>query len=326
MTFKQNWEKTEQQISLPNTTIETMLKLAFPNKKLSSYSIISGGCANLNVKIILEKEDLPFILRVYLRDKNAAYREQTLGTLLKQTVPLPQVYFIGNCEEYRFALTEFISGITLRELLLSKIPHDIGSIMFQVGQMLAEIQAYRFSEPGFFDNNLKIIETLPENAYLVFAEQSLIHPTVSECLGGEIITRIKHYFNALKRFFPHENESHLVHADFDPANILVDKVDDEWVIAGVLDWEFAFSGSPLWDMANMLRYSHQMPALFETSFIQGLATEFILPRDWKTTIYLLNVMSLLDCLTRCTKVLRPKQCADITMLINYFDKQLSKLL
>lgn len=91
------------------------------------------------------------------------------------------------------------------------------------------------------------------------------------------------------------------------------------------DWEFAFSGSPLWDIANMLRYSHQMPTQFEASFIQGLATEFILPRDWKTTIYLLNVMSLLDCLTRCTKVLRPKQCADITTLINYFDGQLSQI-
>ncbi|MCX7116430.1 MAG: hypothetical protein NTW94_00685 [Legionellales bacterium] len=94
MTFKQDWEKAEQQISLPDTTVEEMIKLAFPNNKLTSYSIISGGCANLNIKINLESGSLPFILRVYLRDKGAAYREQTLGALLKKTVPLPQVYFI----------------------------------------------------------------------------------------------------------------------------------------------------------------------------------------------------------------------------------------
>lgn len=81
MTFKQDWEKTEQQISLSGTVVEAMLKLALPNKTLASYSIISGGCANLNVQIILEDETLPFILRVYLRDKGAAYRERALGVL-----------------------------------------------------------------------------------------------------------------------------------------------------------------------------------------------------------------------------------------------------
>ncbi len=321
MTFKQDWEKTEQ-LSLPHTMVEAMLKQAFSNKKLSSYSVISGGCTNLNIKIILE-ENLAFILRVYLCDKGAAYREQALGRLLKHTVPLPQVHYIGDYEEYRFALTEFISGMTLRELLLSKIPHDLGAIMVKTGEMFAKIQAHQFAEPGFFDNDLKISEKLPENAYIVFAEQSLSHLTVNDCLCSNMITRIKRHFHALKQFLPNEHESHLVHADFDPANILVNKRDEEWIITGVLDWEFAFSGSPLWDMANMLRYSHQMPAIFETSFIQGLATGFTLPKDWKVTIYLLNIMSLVDCLTRCTKMLRPKQCADITALIHYFDKQLS---
>lgn len=323
MTFKQEWEKTEQQILLSDKVVEAMLKLAFPNKKLASYSIISGGCANLNVKIILEDENLSFILRVYLRDKGAAYREQALGVLLKSTVPIPQVYFIGDYKSYRFALTEYLPGITLRELLLSKIPHDIGTIMFKAGQVLAKIQAHHFPCPGFFDDHLMVAERSSENNYIEFVDNSLIHPTVMECLGSEVIATIKHHFNGLKIFLPNESESHLVHADFDPANILVDKIDDEWTITGVLDWEFAFSGSLLWDVANMLRYSHQLPTMFETSFIQGLSTELTLPEDWKTTIYLLNVMSLLDCLTRCTKELRPKQCADIIFLITYFNKQLS---
>ena len=324
MTFKQDWEKAEQQISLPDTTVEEMIKLAFPNNKLTSYSIISGGCANLNIKINLESGSLPFILRVYLRDKGAAYREQALGALLKKTVPVPQVYFIGDYKSYRFALTEFLPGITLRELLLSKIPHDIGAIMFKAGHVLAKIQAHHFSAAGFFDDSLMVTETASENDCNEFVVNSLMHPTVVECLGNDAITTIKHHFQALKTFLPSESESHLVHADFDPANILVDKIDDEWKITGVLDWEFAFSGSPLWDVANMLRYAHEMPAVFQASFIQGVATGLALPEHWQITVYLLNVMSLLDCLTRCTKKLRPKQCADISALITYFNGQLTK--
>ncbi|TAL60420.1 MAG: hypothetical protein EPN84_09560, partial [Legionella sp.] len=72
MTFKHDWEKAEEQLSLPESTISSMLKLAFPNKKLAAYSIIAGGCANLNVQIIVENENSPLILRVYLRDKDAA--------------------------------------------------------------------------------------------------------------------------------------------------------------------------------------------------------------------------------------------------------------
>ncbi len=192
------------------------------------------------------------------------------------------------------------------------------------GIEISYIQAHHFPSPGFFDDNLMVTERSSENNYIEFVDNSLIHPTVMECLCSEVITTIKHHFNGLKIFLPNESESHLVHADFDPANILVDKIDDEWTITGVLDWEFAFSGSPLWDVANMLRYSHQMPVMFEVSFTQGLITAFTLPKDWKITIHLLNVMSLLDCLTRCTKEVRPKQCADIIGLITYFNEQLTK--
>ncbi len=45
--------------------------------------------------------------------------------------------------------------------------------------------------------------------------------------------------------FPNKNEKHLVHADFDPANILIAKEGSDWNVSGVLDWEFSFSGSIL---------------------------------------------------------------------------------
>ena len=123
-------------------------------------------------------------------------------------------------------------------------------------------------------------------------------------------------------YLPDEAEHHLVHGDYDPANILVNKIDGQWKITEILDWEFAFSGSPLFDVANMLRYAHQMPATFETSFIQGVSTRFTLPQHWRITTHLLNMISLLDCLTRCPIEQRPNQRADIYSLISYMIHQL----
>ncbi len=64
--------------------------------------------------------------------------------------------------------------------------------------------------------------------------------------------------------------------------LTLNKVSNQWKVSAILDWEFAFSGSMLWDVANMLRYAHQVPANFEKAFISGLVQSGItLPKDWK---------------------------------------------
>ena len=322
MTFKQDWEKTEQLITLTKATLKAMVKMAFPADHLDSYAIIEGGCDNLNIKISLAVSNQSFILRVYLRDKQAAYREKNLGVLLSQNFPIPQVYFIGDYENYRFAITEFLPGITLRDLLLSNEPHDVSALMFDAGQLVTSIQSHHFASAGFFDDELNITELSSQNSLIDFAHQCLNHPIVIQGLTVSVTANIKHLIEKFKMYFPDETEHHLVHGDYDPANILVDKIDGQWKITGILDWEFAFSGSSLFDVANMLRYAHKMPTSFEMSFIQGVSTKFTLPQHWRITIHLLNIISLLDCLTRCSIEQRPNQCADISSLISYMTHQL----
>lgn len=73
--FKVDWEKTSVAYQLPEGMVEKMVRLAYPDKKLTSSELIAGGCANLNIKIQLENKNQPLILCVYLRDKDSAYRE-----------------------------------------------------------------------------------------------------------------------------------------------------------------------------------------------------------------------------------------------------------
>jgi len=90
LTFKQNWEKPNSQIQLPTKTIKAMLKMAFPNKELLSCELIFGGCANLNYKVQVKSGgEIPYLLRIYLRDSAAVFREKNLAILLKLD---PQVF------------------------------------------------------------------------------------------------------------------------------------------------------------------------------------------------------------------------------------------
>lgn len=267
--FKADWEKTSVTCQLPEGMVEKMVRFVYPDKRLISHELIAGGCANLNIKMLLEDEKHPLILRVYLRDKESAYREQKLAALLKQTVPVPLTYYIGELEDYPFAITEFMPGMSLRDLLLSDAPHDLSAIMHELGTILSKIAAHEFSRSGFFDQELDVIP-YESSDVIKFAQDCLGHKTVLAVLRHEMISKISDVLEQYGHLFPDENEKHLVHGDFDPANILMEKVNGTWSVTGILDWEFAFSGSVLWDAANMLRYAHKMPPEFESSFIEAL--------------------------------------------------------
>jgi hypothetical protein len=155
--FKVDWEKTSVTYQLPEGMVEKMVRLAYPDKKITSSKLIAGGCANLNFKIQLENEKHPLILRVYLRDKDAAYREHKLATLLKETVLVSLTHYIGELEGHHFAITEFISGISLRDFLLSNAPEAIGAVMSEVGMILSKITAYEFSKAGFLNKDLRVV-------------------------------------------------------------------------------------------------------------------------------------------------------------------------
>ena len=323
--FKVEWEKTSVAYQLPEGMAEKMVRLVYPDKKLTSTELIAGGCANLNYKIQLENEQKPLILRVYLRDKDAAHIEQKLAALIKETVPAPLTHYIGELEGYHFAITEFISGISLRDFLLSNASDANGALMSEVGMILSKITAYEFSKSGFLNKDLEVVECESSDV-IKFALDCLNDRTVVSVLSPEMIDEIKKAIKQYAYLFSTDDEKHLVHGDFDPANILVGKINGSWVVTGILDWEFAFSGSYLWDVANMLRYAHKMPPEFQNSFIDALQRNGIkLPNNWRTTIHLLNLSSLLDLLKRSDPQRHPNRCADISELIDHILSELNNM-
>lgn len=325
MTFKINHEKTKHPIEITKDIVQKMLTLAFPKSKLLSYDVIAGGCANLNIKIVLNDKPNPYILRIYIRDKEAAFREQRLGALLKDILPIPQIYTINDYDDYRFSISSFLKGTTLRDLLLSNKSHNIQSLMAEAGVYLTKIQKIQFESAGFFDKNLNIIKHDSENAYYDFTKTCLNNTSVLNYIGFENCKKIADYFDTYKSEISDLSEKNLVHGDYDPANILVDLIDNQWKITGILDWEFSFSGSILQDIANMLRYAHLMPPVFKTSFLQSLKeNKLILPKNWRIKVHLLNIGSLLDCLMRHAPEERPNQSADILQLISYIIQELDK--
>lgn len=320
--FKRSWEHTCIAQPLSDQIIKKMLNLGYPEHRVFSCELLPGGYANLNFKINFDEEKSPVVLRIYLRDKVAAYREKKLAELLKPTVPLPFVYYNSKVEGYTFSILEYIPGISLRNFLFTHHGNDIGNIMAKVGKVLATISAHQFGRVGELNKHQEVIPFTPtsikEYAYACLQEQSVL-----TALDPAIIKKIRQNLTYYSDQFPKDDQTQLVHGDFNPSNILVDKIDNEWAVSGILDWEFAFSGSSLWDVANMLRYAHKMPPIFQSSFLTALEeNDRKLPRNWQITVNLLNLTALLDLLKRTDLEKQPNRCADICDLISYIQSGL----
>lgn len=301
--FKNNWEKTDSLHKLKDGVVEAMVAQAMPGNTLNSYQIIKGGCANLNIKINLTESS--YILRIYLRDKDAAYREQKLAELLKNSVPIPKIFYIGEYDIYRFSIAEFMEGITLREYLISNSSYEI---MYEVGALFSKISSFSFPSPGFFDADLNVASN---PSLIEFVDSILLNEKIITALDPLILSKLKLYLKKHLNALSNNLSSNLVHGDFDPSNILVKEIDGKWKVSAALDWEFSFSGSSLWDIANMLRYRHKMPKEFQDCFIKNLS----LPNDWEAQIDTLNLTALLDLLSRTDAAKEPNRFADITDLI-----------
>ncbi|MCT4634911.1 MAG: aminoglycoside phosphotransferase family protein [Rickettsiales bacterium] len=322
MIFKLNWEKSQKQHQLPEGVIERMIEVAFPDKEIISSKLIAGGCANLNLIVQLKNESDPIILRVYLRDKDSVYREKRIGELLKDTVPVPEINYIGDIENYRFAIVKFMPGIALRDLLLSDKDYNLEKIMYEVGSYTTKIASHKFTKSGFFNNKLEIVKELPEGGLKEFSVSCLEHQNIKKYLGKDMISKIRLLLNSIPII--KDTNINLVHADYDPANILVDKIDGKWKVSAILDWEFAYSGSWVNDVANILRYSHKMPDSFKLSFLRGIEDNgFKLPKDWQIIVHQYNLASMLDSMIRHDLESCPNIRQDLCELINHVVVELS---
>ena len=90
-----------------------------------------------------------------------------------------------------------------------------------------------------------------------------------------------------------------MHSDFNSPNIIVDRIGGHWVVVGVLDWEFAFSGSQLFDIGNMLRYERRSRPCLEPHFSAGFVENGgALPGNWRELSRVVDLTALCEFLTR----------------------------
>lgn len=288
--------------------VQGLLRTVFPRWRVRQVVPLSGGLINTNLKITFSSGEAPVVLRLYRRDPTVCLQEVETLQLVRPSVPVPEVLYAeprGIDNSGPFSVLEFVEGCTFQQLKRTNNLEAIQQAAASVGKTLAEIGRYVFDKPGRLvvtsDNKICVGAAYIDGADPIprildtFLDDANLQRRVDNSLPQQLHDFIWQWAPLLPDL---TNDSFLVHSDFGNRNILVHEVNGKWEVSAVLDWEFAFSGSPLIDVGHFLRYEKTSSPLrephFSRAFVENGGT---LPDNWRNVSRLIDLTALVELLT-----------------------------
>ena len=289
--------------------IRRLLATVFPNRSVKNLQLLSGGLINTNIRVDFEVKYEPVVLRLYRNGAKVCRKELAIHDLVSPTIRVPRVLHAepdGIEDSPAFSINEYVIGSTFRELKRTK---DLGAIhqaSFSVGETLAAIGSFKFEKAGCLEVEEeaaalrigpKFIEGPDPFARLM--DMFLASANCERRAGPKLVQRLHDYAWSWSERLPNlEQAPCLAHNDFGNRNILVRQENGKWGVAAILDWELAFSGSPLLDVGHFLRYEPISTPVIEPYFSQGFVEHGgQLPDNWREIVRAIDLGGLVECLT-----------------------------
>ena len=277
---------------------------ALPGDEIQNAAALTGGYRNANILIVTAAGGR-YVLRRYLHS-NACAVEAALAGRLAGIVPVAEVVAAdpdGTIAGEPVLLSRFMPGDMASTVLPELAPAEAATLGRSAGAALAAIGSISFPRPGFFDgpdlipgpDGMEPTADLP-----AFVDRCLRTENAQQALTPAEQEGLRQYAALVGADLSAVHGSRqLVHADFNPKNLLAVDHNGSWTVTAVLDWEFGLSSSPLFDVGNMLRFRDELPSSFADGFISGYTdTAGALPGNWRELSQALDLFALADFLTR----------------------------
>jgi aminoglycoside phosphotransferase (APT) family kinase protein len=285
------------------------VRQVLPGHRITGAETLGGGYRNENIRVVTDRGS--YVLRRYSRTgADAAVAERTCAVeaalaarLASAAVPAAEVIAAdpaGTAAGQPLLLARHVPGIMVSQAVAAD-PGSAGELGAAAGRALAAVGSVTFSRPGAFTGPDLVPSAADWPASLPdFADSCLRSASAASALSrGEIggLRALAAAADPLVRAAADARQ--LVHSDYNGKNLLAVEHGGQWSISAVLDWEFAFSGSPLTDVGNMLRFRDAHPPGFADGFAAGYRDAGgALPPRWREISQALDLYALFDFLTR----------------------------
>jgi len=303
--MRRHWPRGTPAVALGRAGAAALLHPVIGDADILSVRPARGGLSNSNFDVVLGGAPKRLLLRLYQNGLTPARKEAALARRLAAQVPMAQfLHFAdrGEVIDAPYAVLEWIDGAPLDIVASGSGDTALAPIGEAVGEVLAHIHAIHFPHHGFLAGDLNLGEPIdlgPEGlrAYL---QAQLIEGHGGERLGPELAREAVAFAEREADLLDHWRAAPcLVHGDFNPSNILLQSSGTAWQVAAVLDWEYALSGIPAMDFANLMR----PPLGNSEAFADGLARGYrraggTLPENWRSIARLADLFAWADILGR----------------------------
>lgn len=302
--MRDQWNRDTERAILSNEDAAVLLGSYLPNAEVVKVEPTKGGLANSSYMVELSNHRL-LHLRICQRDPSAAEKEYRLIQLMQGNVPAPKpIHFstINPVNDFPFMILDWVEGSRLESVVSELRSHDVDHLGESLGGTLALIHRFQFDEFGFFNDHLEVLSPMEMGGkgLLSYAEDCLLNNLGGERLGDSLTRKILNFIKNEACLLDEWSEKPcLTHCDFNASNILVKRENTDWVVAGVIDWEFAFSGTPFFDLGNLLRPPLGEICGMETAVERGYRKAGgYLPKEWRKMSKLTDLTAWLEFLTR----------------------------
>ena len=302
---RENWNRGTELLEFTRVELDNLIQAAFPDERVLDSSYAEGGLANTNICIQLSHAEKPVLLRMFVRDPEQAKKEYKLSELIGERVPCPRALYFSSSNPvtgHPYLIREWTDGRRLETVVPGVASHELIELAHSLGATLAAIHSHTFERAGFFDGDLNVAVPLDlgSRGLIEFAHECLIARAGGQRLGSELTAELMQFIASEAGLLDEwTGPPCLTHSDFGGSNILVRHESSAWKVVGVLDWEFAFSGTPLFDFGNLLRRPLGIIEGFEESVAQGyIAAGGQLPASWRQMSLLTDLTAWLEFLVR----------------------------
>lgn len=304
--MREAWRRGQPEFELDASAIAALVAPAVPGASVLEFRPATGGLANTNVEVTLSTPPGRVLLRLYQRDPRQAGKEAAIHALAaRQGIPVARFLHFAETNALThlpYGVLTWVDGERLETVVGGLDDAAMAILGRSVGATLATIHAVAFDKPGFFGADLCVPAATDngKQGLLAYLRRCLLEGAGGERLGAALTA-------ALLRFVERHGDRLeawlappcLVHADFNGSNILVQRDGDSWRVAAVLDWEFAFAGSPAFDFGNLLRPPLGSREVFRSAVAGGYAAAGgVLPQGWLDIARIADLYAWADFLSR----------------------------
>jgi Ser/Thr protein kinase RdoA (MazF antagonist) len=304
--------KFDQRPSSPPNLVPEILREAATQisaSPLRNSAVLSGGCSTTNILLEFADGDR-CVLRLSSQHERLEIEADLLDYLSRETTEVPVPKVLWRAPEHfpgavgAFAMT-YIDGHLLASIEDGLSTADCRDICEQLASVAARIHQLRFTQCGLLGPGPKVTEPFASYASgtVGFIQSCLDNANLQRRAGADRCQRLHHCLAHRPDLHEPSMTHQLCHSDFNQKNFLVRRnPNGRHQLAAVLDWEFAFSGSSVIDIGNLLRFEHESPAVESSWFADAYrAAGGHLDKAWREQAF------FADLLAQCAFLINPEE-------------------